>query len=198
MHVFMIPFMQGILYSTSYIYIVYCIYCTTTMSSPSKPKIKLVFNTSGLHFCKTILDELQVNCEIILSPLVATHFRQTIEYSIEELTDSDKDLVYQMIRRHLNKELATKYKRGRKTDHAGEFESIALAKRLETYVVIHDQRARQWAKLEKVRSLHPIDVPDIFYHKLSKDKMREFLDFHCRMKYQPACEKLRKLQISKS
>ncbi|NWF86800.1 hypothetical protein HXY32_03205 [Candidatus Bathyarchaeota archaeon] len=142
------------------------------MTSPSKPKIKLVFNTSGLHFCKTILDKLQVNCKIILSPLVATHFRQTIEYSVEELTDSDKDLVYQMIRRHLNKELATNYKRGRKTNHAGEFESIVLAKRLETYVVIHDQRARQWAKLERVRSLHPVDVPDIFYQKLKRKDAR--------------------------
>lgn len=193
----MIPFMQGIMCCASYIYVVYCTYCTNTMTSPSKPKIKLVFNTSGLHFCKTILNELRGNCEIILSPLVATHFRQTTGYSIEELTDSDKDFVYQMIRRHLNKELATNYKRGRKTNHAGEFESIALAKRLETYVVIHDRQAGQWAKLERVRSLHPIDVPDIFYHKLSKEKMHEFLDFHCRMKYEPACEKLRKLQTGK-
>jgi len=167
------------------------------MTQTSKPKTRLVFNTSGLHFCMQILDAIKENCEIILSPLVATHFSQKVEYSVEGITDFDKNYVYQMIRRYLNKELATDYKRGRRTSHAGEFESIALAKRLETYVVIHDQRARQWAKSERVRSLHPIDVPDIFYRKLPKEKMREFLDFHCRMKYEPACEKLRRLQTSK-
>jgi predicted nucleic acid-binding protein len=135
-------------------------------------KTKIVFNTSGLHFCIKILGELKEECEITLSPLVATHFPQTINCSIEELANSDKEYVYQMIRRYLNKELATNYKRGRKTDHAGEFESIALAKRLGTYIVIHDQRARQWAKMEKVQSLHPVDVPDIFRHKLPKEKMR--------------------------
>jgi len=167
------------------------------MTQTSKPKIRLVFNTSGLHFCMNILDALKENCEITLSPLVATHFSQKVGYLTEELTDSDKDFVYQMIRRYLNKELATNYRRGRRTSHAGEFESIALAKRFETYVVIHDQRARRWARSERVGSLHPIEVPDIFYHKLPKEKMREFLDFHCRMKYEAACEKLRRLQTSK-
>lgn len=69
------------------------------------------------------------NCEILASPLVATHFSQkAIGYSIEELSEFDKEYVYKMIRRYLNKELATNYRKGRKTSHAGEFESIALAK----------------------------------------------------------------------
>jgi len=168
----------------------------SSVTQTAHPRIKLVFNTSGLHFCMSIIDAVKENCDIILSPLVATHFPQKVGYSVEAFTNSDKDHVYGMIRRHLDKELATNYRRGRKTSHAGEFESIALAKRLGVAVVFHDQRARQWAKLEKVQSLHPIDLPDIFHRKLPKEKMRQFLEFHCKMKYEPACEKLRKLQIS--
>ena len=160
----------------------------------SSLKRKFIFNTSGLHFCIHILDPVKNNCEILVSPLVATHFSQKeIGYQIKVLSELDREYVYTMIRRCLNKELATNYRRGRKTSHAGEFESIALSKRLKIPVVIHDNRARKWAKMENVESLHPIELPDTFYHKLSKEKLIEFLKFHCKMKYEPACEKLRKL-----
>ena len=145
-----------------------------------------------------ILDYVQDNYEILLSPLIATEFsRKEARYSIEALTDSDKEYVYKMIRRYLDKELAINYRRGRRTSHAGEFESIALAKRLEVPVVIHDNRPRQWAKMENVRSLHPIELPDTFRQKLPKEQLIQFLSFHCKMKHEPACEKLRKLQEKK-
>lgn len=105
-----------------------------------------------------------------------------------------KKYVYDMIRRYLNKELATNYRKGRKTSHAGEFESIAIAKRLGIPVIIHDKRARTWAKMERVEPLHPIDLPEIFARKLPREKLIEFLKFHCKMKYEPACKRLEELQ----
>jgi len=165
------------------------------------PKRNFVFNTSGLVFCHHILEAVKENCEIIVSPLVDTHFSQRekkeIGYSIEPLGESERKYVYKMIRRYLNKELAINYRRGRKTSHAGEFESIAIAKRLETPVIIHDRIARRWAKMENVPSLHPTELPETFHHKLRKEKFIEFLEIHCKMKYQPACEKLEKLRKSK-
>lgn len=159
------------------------------------PKRKFVFNTSGLIFCEIILDAVKDNCEVIVSPLVAAHIpsRKEFGYEIVALTEADKDYVYRMIRRCLGKELATDYRRGRRTSHAGEFESIALAKCLEIQVVIHDNRARKWAKWEKVESLHPIELPGTFHRKLKREKLIDFLKFHCRMRYESACEELRKL-----
>lgn len=158
-------------------------------------KRKLIFDTSALLFCNIIQDELKDNCEIIVVPYVSRELPQKqADYHIEPLNDLDKEYVYRMIRRHLNnKELATNYRRGRRTANAGEFEAIALSKRLEIPVVIHDKRARTWAKMEGVRSLHPIDLPDTFFHKLSEPKLIEFLKSLCKMRYEPACEKLQKL-----
>jgi len=158
-------------------------------------KRKFIFNTSGLLFCKSILDEVRDNCEILVTPLVDGEFsKKETGYSVEEPNDDDKKRVYEMIRRYRDKESAINYRKGRKTFHAGEFELIALAKRLGIPIVIHDNRARQWAKWEHVESLHPIELPDTFRHKLTREKLIEFLTFHCKMKYAPACEKLRELQ----
>ena len=158
---------------------------------------KWVFDDSGLDFCRHILDAIKDNGEIIVSSRVGAHFSQKeIGFSIEALSESDKTYVYKMIRRYLNKELAINYRRGKKTYHAGEFESIAVAKRLEIPVVMHDNRARKWAKMEKVESFHPIELPETFHRKLEKQKLIEFLEFHCKMQYKPACEKLLKLRKS--
>lgn len=161
----------------------------------STSRRKFIFDTSGLLFCSTIQNEIEDNCEIIVSPCVATEFSQKqVAYHIEPLSDADKEYVFRMIRRYLNnKELATNYRRGRKTANAGEFESIALSKRLEIPVVVHDKRARTWARFEHVESLHPVDLPDTFVHKLPTAKLIEFLTYHCKMRYGPACEKLEKL-----
>lgn len=166
----------------------------------STPKRKLIFDTSGLLFCSPIKNEVEDNCEILVSPYVTKELTQKqIAYTIEPLTDSDKEYVVTMIRRYLNnKELSTNYRRGRKTANAGEFESIALSKRLGIPVVIHDRRARTWARYEHVESLHPVDLPDTFVRKLSTTKYIEFLTYHCKMRYEPACEKLRLLKTGSS
>lgn len=164
------------------------------MAQPLALKNKIVFDTSALHLCKPIWNAVKENCEIILSPRVAAEFSQNeIEYSVEKFTDADRKYVYEMIRRYLNKELATGYMKGRKGAHVGEFESIALAKRLKIPVVIHENRGRQWAKWEGAVLMHPIELPDTFHRKLPIEEIRNFLDYHCRMRYEPACEKLRKL-----
>jgi hypothetical protein len=160
----------------------------------STPKRKFIFDTSGLVFCSLIKNEVEDNCEILVSPYVTAEFSQKkIAYVIEPLTDPDKEYVASMIRRYLNKELSTNYRRGRKTANAGEFESIALSKRLGIPVVIHDRMARTWARYEHVESLHPVELPDTFVHRLSTTKYIEFLTFHCKMRYEPACEKLKLL-----
>ena len=180
---------------------IYTFRAAYTASTTMLPKRKFVFNTSGLVFCHHILEAVKENCEIIVSPLVDIHFSQKekkeIGYSVEPLGESEKKYVYKMIRRYLNKEMATNYIKGRRTSHAGEFESIAVAKRLGIPVVIHDNVARRRAKMENVSSLHPIELPETFHHKLRKEKFIEFLEIHCKMKYQPACEKLEKLRKSK-
>ncbi len=130
-----------------------------------------------------------------MSPLIANEFsKKEIDYRIEPLNDRDKEYVCKMIHRYLNnKNLVINYRKGRRTANAGEFELIALSKRLGIPIVIHDKRARRWAKMEHVESLHPIELPDRFHHKLRPSKFVEFLKFHCRMRYQPACDRLNKM-----
>jgi len=128
------------------------VYFSRSRKAPSALK-------SALHLCKPIWNAVKENCEIILSPRTSAEFSQNeIEYSVEKFTDADRKYVYEMIRRHLNKELATDYMKGRRGAHVGEFESIALAKRLKIPVVIHDNRGRQWAKWEgaKLNASHRV------------------------------------------
>lgn len=172
----------------------YCICCMRNKREP--PKRKFIFNTSGLIFCNPILEDVKINCEIIVSPLIANEFsKKEIDYRIEQLNENDKEYVSKIIYRYLNnKNLAVNYRKGRKTAYAGEFELITLSKRLRIPIVIHDRRARRWAKMEHAEALHPIELPSTFSHKLSTSKLIEFLRFHCKMRYQPACDQLNKIQ----
>lgn len=98
--------------------------------------------------------------EIKISPLVGDESGVLAGVSIVPLDDTDKDFVYILLKNNSGKEYAINYKKGRKVRNAGEAEALALAKRLNIPIVLHDKLACTWARSYKIRLIELVDLPE--------------------------------------
>ena len=141
----------------------------------------LVFDASALIFAKPILPYVKKEYEIKISQLVGEESGILAGVSIVPMSDVDKDFVYSLLRSNSGKESAVSYRRGRRVRNAGEAEALAIAKRLNTPIVLHDKLACTWAKSYRISLIELVDLPEqlrlvpqedliIFYGNLCKQR----------------------------
>jgi hypothetical protein len=131
--------------------------------------------------------------EIVISPLVCDESGVCSNVSIIPLDEEDKEFAYNILRYCSTKDCALSYKKGRKVKNAGEAETLALAKRFEVPIVLHDKLACNWARTYRVSLIKLVDLPDNL-RNVPNESLIEFYGRLCRQRSSDkACEKFARL-----
>jgi hypothetical protein len=149
----------------------------------------LVFDASALIFAKPILNFVQKDYKIIVSPLISEESGISNGISIVELDDGDKGFVYKCLRTVVEKDCAINYRKGRKIKHAGEIEALALAKRFNAPIVYHERLISLWAKMFRIANIRLVDLPEKT-SSIPKESLLPFYNQLCKqMSSKKACDK---------
>jgi hypothetical protein len=140
--------------------------------------VVLVFDSSALIFARPILAEILGRATVVIPQQVASEIGQVPKgVSIKDLEESEQKYVAKLLRRYRGKDEATDYTRGRRLQGIGELEAMVLARKLGVKVVLHDQKALEMARQERLEAVPLADLPakiglprssslDEFYRKL--------------------------------
>lgn len=157
----------------------------------------LVFDASALIFAKPILSYTQKDYEIKITHLISKESSISEGVSIEKLEESDVDFVYNCLKVVFDKDYAISYKKGRKIKHSGEIEALALARRYNAPIVIHEKLISSWAKMFNIKYIRLVDLPERI-KSAPKEDLIKFYDTLCKqMSSKKACKKLEELRKSK-
>jgi predicted nucleic acid-binding protein len=154
---------------------------------------RISFDASALIFAKSILHYIKQDYEILVTPLIKNESGSSDDITVVQLEDEDKEFVYKVLRFAFTKDYAINYKKGRKVKNAGEAEALAIAKREDIPVVIHEKRISKWAKTWNVESIRLVDLPDRV-EGIPVENLLEFYKRLCKQRSsEKACEKLDEL-----
>ena len=158
----------------------------------------LVFDTSALLFSKPILSFVQRDYIISITELISIEAGISNGVTIVNLEDSDKDLAFNILKRGFGKEQAISYRKRGKMKHAGEAEALAIAKRLNVPIVLHENLPIVWCKMCNIAYVKVADLPEKL-GPVPVDNLISFYEGLCKQKSsQKACDKAKELNMKKA